>query len=238
MTPPLLSSSLPAQTSSTSRPSGVLSDALVRAAGTYGSNDGQLLPRAGVSDCPGKNLANTQSRGRCTSRLHFGPPMPGRRALVDPNQARRAHQDGPVVRDDAGDSVLRWRAAGCVGARRRSQGHARADPRPPNRNAGSPALTPTGALVPAAPRSRNAHRSALDQGTPGLNGPAKLLSSLGADRVEELIQRMEVACARQTRHENAIGRLLPAWSLVGVVTAIQATRGVAAVRRDPGGPDR
>jgi transposase len=44
---------------------------------------------------------------------------------------------------------------------------------------------------------------------------------------EELIQRMEAACARQTRHEDAIRRLLPAWSPAGVVTAIQAMRGVA-----------
>jgi len=44
---------------------------------------------------------------------------------------------------------------------------------------------------------------------------------------EELIHRMEAACARQTRHEEAIRRLLPAWSLAGVVTAIQSMRGVA-----------
>jgi transposase len=44
---------------------------------------------------------------------------------------------------------------------------------------------------------------------------------------EELIQRMEVACARQGRHEDAIRRLLPAWSLAGVVAAIQSMRGVA-----------
>jgi transposase len=44
---------------------------------------------------------------------------------------------------------------------------------------------------------------------------------------EELIQRMEVACARQTRYEDALRRLRPAWSLAGVVNAIQAMRGVA-----------
>ena len=44
---------------------------------------------------------------------------------------------------------------------------------------------------------------------------------------EELIQRMEAACSRQTRHEDVIRRLLPTWSLAGVVTAIQSMRGVA-----------
>jgi transposase len=44
---------------------------------------------------------------------------------------------------------------------------------------------------------------------------------------EELIQRMEVACARQGRHEDAIRRLLPAWSLAGLVAALQSMRGVA-----------
>jgi transposase len=44
---------------------------------------------------------------------------------------------------------------------------------------------------------------------------------------EEMIQRIEVACARQERHEDAIRKLLPAWSLAPVVTAIQALRGVA-----------
>lgn len=44
---------------------------------------------------------------------------------------------------------------------------------------------------------------------------------------EELIQRMEVACARQDRHEDAIRTLLPTWSLAPVVAAIQALRGVA-----------
>lgn len=44
---------------------------------------------------------------------------------------------------------------------------------------------------------------------------------------EELIQRIEVACARHDRHEDAIRTLLPAWSLAPVVTAIQALRGVA-----------
>ncbi len=44
---------------------------------------------------------------------------------------------------------------------------------------------------------------------------------------EELIQRMEVASARQSRHKDAIRRLLPAWSLAGVVAAIQSMRGVA-----------
>ena len=44
---------------------------------------------------------------------------------------------------------------------------------------------------------------------------------------EELIQWMEVACARQGRHEDAIRRLLPAWSLAGVVAAVQSMRGVA-----------
>jgi transposase len=38
---------------------------------------------------------------------------------------------------------------------------------------------------------------------------------------------MEVACARQSRHEDAIRRLLPAWSLAGVVAAIQSMPGVA-----------
>jgi transposase len=40
---------------------------------------------------------------------------------------------------------------------------------------------------------------------------------------EELIQRIEVACARRERHEDAICKLLPA----PVVAAIQALRGVA-----------
>jgi transposase len=44
---------------------------------------------------------------------------------------------------------------------------------------------------------------------------------------EELIQRVEAACARQERHEDAIRKLLPAWSLAPVVAAIQALRGVA-----------
>jgi len=44
---------------------------------------------------------------------------------------------------------------------------------------------------------------------------------------EELIQRIEVACARQDRHEDAIRSLLSAWSMAPVVTAIQALRGVA-----------
>ena len=44
---------------------------------------------------------------------------------------------------------------------------------------------------------------------------------------EELIQRVEIACARQDRHEQAIRTLLPAWSLTPVVNAIQALRGVA-----------
>ena len=44
---------------------------------------------------------------------------------------------------------------------------------------------------------------------------------------EELIQRIEVACARQGRHEDAIRNLLSAWSMAPVVTAIQALRGVA-----------
>jgi transposase len=44
---------------------------------------------------------------------------------------------------------------------------------------------------------------------------------------EELIQRIEVACARQDRHEDAIRTLLPTWSLAPVVAAIQALRGVA-----------
>ena len=44
---------------------------------------------------------------------------------------------------------------------------------------------------------------------------------------EELIQRIEVACARQDRLEDAIRKLLPAWSLAPVVIAIQALRGVA-----------
>jgi transposase len=44
---------------------------------------------------------------------------------------------------------------------------------------------------------------------------------------EELIQRIEVACDRQKRHEDAIRKLLPAWSMAPVVTAIQAMRGVA-----------
>ena len=44
---------------------------------------------------------------------------------------------------------------------------------------------------------------------------------------EELIQRIEVACARQDRHEDAIRKLLPAWSLADVVAALQALRGVA-----------
>ena len=44
---------------------------------------------------------------------------------------------------------------------------------------------------------------------------------------EELIQRIEVATARQDRLEDAIRRLLPAWSLAPVVSALQALRGVA-----------
>lgn len=44
---------------------------------------------------------------------------------------------------------------------------------------------------------------------------------------EELIQRIEVAAARQDRLEDAIRRLLPAWSLAPVVAALQALRGVA-----------
>ena len=44
---------------------------------------------------------------------------------------------------------------------------------------------------------------------------------------EELIQRIEVACARQDRHEDAIRSLLSARSMAPVVTAIQALRGVA-----------
>jgi transposase len=44
---------------------------------------------------------------------------------------------------------------------------------------------------------------------------------------EELIQRIEIACARQARLEEAIRNLLPTWSLASVVTAIQALRGVA-----------
>jgi transposase len=38
---------------------------------------------------------------------------------------------------------------------------------------------------------------------------------------------VEAACARQGRHEDAICRLLPGWSLTGTVAAIQAMRGVA-----------
>lgn len=44
---------------------------------------------------------------------------------------------------------------------------------------------------------------------------------------EELIQRIEVAAARQDRLEDAIRKLLPAWSLAPVVAALQALRGVA-----------
>jgi transposase len=44
---------------------------------------------------------------------------------------------------------------------------------------------------------------------------------------EELIPRIEVACDRQKRHEEAIRKLSPAWSMAPVVTAIQAMRGVA-----------
>ena len=44
---------------------------------------------------------------------------------------------------------------------------------------------------------------------------------------EVLIQRIEVAAARQGRLEDAIRRLLPAWSLAPVVSALQALRGVA-----------
>lgn len=44
---------------------------------------------------------------------------------------------------------------------------------------------------------------------------------------EELIQRIEIASARQGRHEDAIRELLPTWSMGPVVTAIQALRGVA-----------
>lgn len=44
---------------------------------------------------------------------------------------------------------------------------------------------------------------------------------------EELIQRIEVAAARQGRLEDAIRKLLPAWSLAPVVAALQALRGVA-----------
>jgi transposase len=44
---------------------------------------------------------------------------------------------------------------------------------------------------------------------------------------EELIQRIEVAGARQDRLEDAIRALLPAWSLAPVVAAIQALRGIA-----------
>lgn len=51
------------------------------------------------------------------------------------------------------------------------------------RDAGGSTLTSTGAVVPTTPRPRNAHPSALDQGTPGLAGPAKLLPSRRADRV-------------------------------------------------------
>ena len=46
---------------------------------------------------------------------------------------------------------------------------------------------------------------------------------------EELIQRIEVAGARQDRLENAIRALLPAWSLAPVVAAIQALRGIATL---------
>ena len=44
---------------------------------------------------------------------------------------------------------------------------------------------------------------------------------------EELIQRIEIASARQGRHEDAIRKLLPAWSMGPVVPAIQELRGVA-----------
>jgi transposase len=43
---------------------------------------------------------------------------------------------------------------------------------------------------------------------------------------EELIQRIEIAWARQARLEEAIRNLLPIWWLEPVVTAIQALRGV------------
>ena len=43
---------------------------------------------------------------------------------------------------------------------------------------------------------------------------------------EELIQRIDVAYARQGRDENAIRKLLSAWSMAPVVTAIHALRGV------------
>lgn len=46
---------------------------------------------------------------------------------------------------------------------------------------------------------------------------------------EELIQRIEVAGARQDRLEDAIRQFLPAWSLAPVVAAIQALRGVATL---------
>ncbi len=44
---------------------------------------------------------------------------------------------------------------------------------------------------------------------------------------EELMQRIEVAGARQDRIEEAIRALLPSWSLAPVVAAIQALRGIA-----------
>ena len=50
---------------------------------------------------------------------------------------------------------------------------------------------------------------------------------------EELMQRIEVASARQGRIEDAIRTLLPAWSLAPVVAAIQALRGIALLAGVP-----
>ncbi len=155
------------------------------------------------------------------------PPLHGGRALPGADQAWRTHQDGPTRCEDAGALFRAGELQGVwvpdadheavrelVRARQTAMQEVRR-----SRQLLLSFLLRHDRAMPTRHHWTRAHQSWL----------ARQSFVHPAEQVvfEELIQRIEVAAARQDRLEDAIRKLLPAWSLAPVVAALQDLRGVA-----------